>query len=207
MIAHPTQNPVVFAASLIGSWQWDIANDRVNCDRTNAQILGLTEDEAAHGVPLQRVFDAVHPEDRAHFRDTTAPARVNGGSVSLVIRTVPRPSVIRRVLLRGHYAPDAGFGRGVLIDITGQGELGEGQGAPAPLAPIEALANAAALCGAAREGVEGEDAFRLHTLLDMALIELQALMDRRREAAKIPRPDTRRAPSATSRRPRRARSR
>lgn len=98
---HLTQDPAVIAASMIGTWQWNIPDDRVNCDRTNARILGLTAREAAQGVPLTRIVAAIHPEDRDYFRETTAPARIHGGSVSLIVRTQPAPSTQRRVIVRG----------------------------------------------------------------------------------------------------------
>ena len=115
---HPTQNPAVLAASRIGTWQWNIPNDQVNCDQTNARLLGLTAKEANEGVPLKRIVEAVHPDDREFFRSTTAPARAQGGSVSVVVRMIPSPTETRRIIVRGHYAPDTGYGRGVLIDVT-----------------------------------------------------------------------------------------
>ena len=115
------------SASKIGMWHWDIPNDQVTCDPMNAAILGLMPDEAEQGVPLQRVVDAVHPDDRIRFRETTASAREQGGSVTVELRTVPAHNIVRRVVVRGRYEADAGGrmirGTGVLIDLT---DLGEG---------------------------------------------------------------------------------
>ena len=166
---HPTQSPAVLSASMIGTWQWNIPDDRVHCDQTNAGLLGLTVDEAAKGVPILRIVEAIHPDDREAFRVTTAPARAQGGSVSLIVRTTPAPDMVRRVIVRGHYAPDTGYGRGVLIDVTdlASGVLREGS-----TVPFIELEDAIDTCLTLRNNLGPHASQMTHLILDMLLLDL-----------------------------------
>ncbi|MBB3901618.1 hypothetical protein [Methylobacterium brachythecii] len=136
--APPIAKSDVLATHRVGTWQWDIVDDRVTCDVTNAGLLGLTQEEAKRGVRLERVMQAVHPDDRELFRTTTAPARQVAGTVDLVIRTAPAPGVIRHVNVRGRYEPDEygvmARGYGLLIDLTSAPSVAAGTARAVPSA-------------------------------------------------------------------------
>ncbi|MES2027992.1 MAG: PAS domain-containing protein [Pseudomonadota bacterium] len=48
---------------LVGTWDWDIANDRVYADSKFARLFGINADLASRGTPLQDWLDAIHPDD------------------------------------------------------------------------------------------------------------------------------------------------
>ncbi|MGM4885825.1 PAS domain-containing protein [Tardiphaga sp. 20_F10_N6_6] len=48
---------------LVGTWDWDIANDRVYADSKFARLFGVNADLASRGTPLQDWLDAIHPDD------------------------------------------------------------------------------------------------------------------------------------------------
>jgi PAS domain-containing protein len=48
---------------LVGTWDWDILNDRVYADGPAAQLFGITEHEGALGSPLGKWLAAIHPDD------------------------------------------------------------------------------------------------------------------------------------------------
>jgi PAS domain S-box-containing protein len=62
-------DPVALKDSLVGVWDWDVANDRVYTDGRFAAMFGVHADEAASGMPLHVWLDAIHPDDVASVSD------------------------------------------------------------------------------------------------------------------------------------------
>ncbi|WP_211908009.1 PAS domain-containing protein [Tardiphaga alba] len=65
---------------LVGTWDWDILNDRVYAEGSFARLFGLTDQQAAQGAPLRVWLDAIHPDDldqvSAMIRQTMKPGEV-----------------------------------------------------------------------------------------------------------------------------------
>jgi PAS domain S-box-containing protein len=52
------------AADGIGTWNWDLATDRVYSSARFARIFAISAPDAAAGVPISRFVEAIHPDDR-----------------------------------------------------------------------------------------------------------------------------------------------
>jgi PAS domain S-box-containing protein len=108
----------------IGTWTWDIAQEGVRGDATMARLFSLDLDDLAAGrVPVERFFDAVHKEDRAHAEQTVADAlKSGGGDYEAEYRVVLPDGSCRWLVSRGKVARDAAgtpvsmFGS--VVDIT-----------------------------------------------------------------------------------------
>ncbi len=48
---------------LVGTWDWDILNDRVYADGPAAGLFGISEEQGTLGLPLEKWLAAIHPED------------------------------------------------------------------------------------------------------------------------------------------------
>ena len=62
-IRHAEEAPA--RHSLVGVWDWDVANDRVYTDSRFAEMFGVNANEAASGMPLHVWLSAIHPDDVA----------------------------------------------------------------------------------------------------------------------------------------------
>jgi len=106
----------------VGTWEWDIAADRVVADTRFAQIYGVDPAMARDGAPLKEFFAAMHPDDAdrvaaeiAHTLDTQEAFRSE-------YRLVQPDGEIRWVAAEGRIIADedgkpARF-PGVTFDIT-----------------------------------------------------------------------------------------
>ena len=57
------------AGAIVGTWVWDIPSNTVVADERFAISFGLDPAQVAAGVPLEAVFDAVHPDDFERVKD------------------------------------------------------------------------------------------------------------------------------------------
>jgi len=48
---------------LVGTWDWDILNDRVYADGPAAGLFGISEEQGTLGSPLEKWLAAIHPDD------------------------------------------------------------------------------------------------------------------------------------------------
>jgi PAS domain S-box-containing protein len=69
---------VLAAAGASGTWNWDIADDRLHFDDRFAELYGLDPTAGSIGVPPATFFSAIHPDDRARMR--IAVAGILGGA-------------------------------------------------------------------------------------------------------------------------------
>jgi signal transduction histidine kinase len=60
----------------MGSWEWDVVNDRITSSRENSRLLGL--DPSAPPFGLDVVLQSVHPEDRKRIDETIKSAVADG---------------------------------------------------------------------------------------------------------------------------------
>jgi PAS domain S-box-containing protein len=60
------------AAGSSGTWDWDIAADRLFVDLHFAELYGFDPEEARQGLPTAAFFKAIHPLDRARLKIAVA---------------------------------------------------------------------------------------------------------------------------------------
>ncbi len=106
----------------IGSWDWDVPNDRVTSDLRFARMYGVDPDRAQHGVPIDDFMRSIHPEDAGRVQATIARALASGGGFSSEYRLVQPDGSIRWVNAQGRAMLDEDGTPlrlpGVSIDIT-----------------------------------------------------------------------------------------
>lgn len=110
------------SSGLIGTWLWNIAEDNVTGDKYMAAMFGVSEDQAAKGLPLDTFTKTIHPDDRPRLQKEIAHSLKKGETFNTEYRTLRQDGSIRWLLARGRVEPDAS-GKpvhfpGVLIDIT-----------------------------------------------------------------------------------------
>jgi PAS domain S-box-containing protein len=110
------------ASDTIGTWDWDIPNDRVVADVRFAKLYGVARDKAAAGAPIADFFTAIHPEDLDAVEKAIAAVLKDGGIFSQEYRLVQADGGYRWVIAEGRptLAPDGTPLRfpGVSFDIT-----------------------------------------------------------------------------------------
>ncbi len=110
------------ASETVGTWDWDIPNDRLVADARFARIYGVEREVAAGGAPIAQYFTLVHPDDLARLKATIAEALETGAPFSQEYRLINRDGSIRWVSAQGRVtrAPDATPLRfpGVSFDVT-----------------------------------------------------------------------------------------
>ena len=106
----------------IGTWDWDIARDRVTADARFARLYGVDAALAAEGGPIDAFFSAVHPDDLPAMRSAIEASLASGQSFAAEYRLMKPGGTTIWVTAQGRpsYTPD---GRpdhfpGVSFDIT-----------------------------------------------------------------------------------------
>jgi PAS domain S-box-containing protein len=56
------------AGNSIGTWDWDVAHDRVRADARFASLYGIDAVRAAEGAPIADFFGGIHPDDVGRVR-------------------------------------------------------------------------------------------------------------------------------------------
>ena len=118
-------------ATEIGTWTFDIQNNRVFADENLARLfsLSVTDNDAAGG-PLQQYLAAIHPDDRSMVKEAIEEAiRKPGKLFEKDYRLVQPDQSIRWVTARGRVEHDR-RGKalqfpGVMIDVTDRKEAEE----------------------------------------------------------------------------------
>jgi len=88
----------------IGSWEWDIATDKVTCSAELCRMLGVAEEL---DTTLAMALELVHPEDRVRLRDTIDRAYHDHGSYLCEHRIVRRSDgAVRAIQSRGEVLCD-----------------------------------------------------------------------------------------------------
>jgi PAS domain S-box-containing protein len=106
----------------VGTWDWDLATDRVFCNAQFAKLFSVDPASAAAGAPLNQFIVHVHPDDRVHLSDSIRRAIDLCGDLSEEYRVVQGDGSSRWVYARGRCHVDA-TGQpvrfpGVAFDIT-----------------------------------------------------------------------------------------
>ena len=110
------------ASDSIGTWDWDVPNDRVRADARFARLYGVDAARAAEGAPVGEFFNGIHPDDRPETEAAIAHALRTGDPLSTEYRLVQSDGSDRWVAAQGRctLAPDGTPLRfpGVSFDIT-----------------------------------------------------------------------------------------
>lgn len=67
------------AGAIIGTWFWDLPNDRFTVDEAFAQAFGLDPALGRDGLGLQQIIDTVHPDDKPGLSAAIEEALGRGG--------------------------------------------------------------------------------------------------------------------------------
>jgi PAS domain S-box-containing protein len=113
---------VTLRAAEVGTWTWDVVNDRVVADKNLARLFEVSATDAA-GSPLSRYSAAIHPDDRARVQTMIRNA-LDGDTeqYECEYRVLRSGGEVRWVIARGNVERNA-HGRalalpGIVIDIT-----------------------------------------------------------------------------------------
>ncbi len=68
------------AGAIIGTWHWNLPNDRFTVDEGFAQAFGLDPALGREGIPLARIVATVHPDDQAGLANAIDEAIARGGA-------------------------------------------------------------------------------------------------------------------------------
>lgn len=161
----------------VGSWDWDIPNDRIYCDDIVASLYGIDSASASHsGYSLDMFVSGHHPGDRDWMSDAIRSAMQGTGTLVAEYRTQPEKGVEKWALVRARYYHDAQGrpmrARGIIVDITNSKLDGQAPSIAQDLPDVHPLDKAAELCISAREVIATARKPFLLRLVDMVLLEL-----------------------------------
>lgn len=110
------------ASDTVGTWDWDVPNDRVIADARFAKLYGVPREKASAGASIANFFDAIHADDLPNVEEAIAAALTNGSVFSQEYRLVQADGTHRWVIAQGRptLAPDGTPLRfpGISFDIT-----------------------------------------------------------------------------------------
>jgi PAS domain S-box-containing protein len=110
------------AAGAVGTWDWDIGNDRVIANQKFAELFSVDPVRAAAGEPLAAFVEGIHPQDRDRVRAEIEQSIANRDVFASEYRLMQRDGSIVWVFARGraHYDAQGRAVRlpGAAVDIT-----------------------------------------------------------------------------------------
>ena len=109
------------AAGEIGTWMWDVKNNRVVADKNLANFFSVSAEDATGGN-IEKYLAAMHADDRERVGKSIADALERHDSYEAEYRLVSRDGDVRWVVARGKILRDKNGAPsqlpGVVIDIT-----------------------------------------------------------------------------------------
>jgi PAS domain S-box-containing protein len=112
------------AAGSIGTWTWDIPNDRLVADEFTARMFSIDIDAAANGLPAESYLRAVMEEDQPGVAAGLAQAIQTCGHYDIEYRVPQKTGNICWLQARGRVEGDsqgnAVYFHGAVMDITGR---------------------------------------------------------------------------------------
>ncbi len=112
-------------AAQVGTWNWNIRDNKLYADANLAQLFGVPVDEA-DGVPVETFLAAIHPEDVSRVQARIAQAVDTGEPFSDNYRVRRADGTYRHVEARGKVSFGADGGPawlpGVALDVSAQKE-------------------------------------------------------------------------------------
>ncbi len=111
-------------AAEIGTWIWEVAENRVFADRNLARLFNVSDADAEGGA-IEQYTAAIHEEDRARVQQAIETASRAGERYEVEYRLVRPEGGYRWVVARGRAERDPATGvvtrfPGVVLDITGR---------------------------------------------------------------------------------------
>lgn len=111
----------VLAATEVGTWVFDIVENKVWADENLARMFGVTPEDAAGGG-LEAYLNAIHAEDRAHVEESIGAVLKEGSKFVSEYRLLQKDGSFRSVIARGSVERDE-HGKplrmpGVIVDVT-----------------------------------------------------------------------------------------
>jgi PAS domain S-box-containing protein len=110
------------AAGSIGTWNWDIVNDRLTADEFTARMFSIETDAAAKGLPSETYLQAVFEKDQAGVADGLDRAIKSCGKYDIEYRVRQKDGELFWLQARGRVDCDvAGKAlsfHGAVMDIT-----------------------------------------------------------------------------------------
>ena len=110
------------SAGSIGTWTWDLTNDRLVADRFTSEAFSVDPDESAIGLPAAAYIKAILPEDTPSVEKSLSQAIETCGDYDIEYRVKKTDGTIRWLKARGRVEGDeTGKGRffhGAVMDIT-----------------------------------------------------------------------------------------
>jgi PAS domain S-box-containing protein len=85
----------------IGTWDWDVVNDRAYVNRRFAELYSIDPEVAPSGVPVAEFLKAIHPEDLERVQQQLQTALNTGGAFDGEYRVVQTDGPVRWVYGRG----------------------------------------------------------------------------------------------------------
>ena len=85
----------------IGTWDWDVARDRVVADERFARLYGVTPERARAGAPIAEFFAGIHPDDAPRVQERVAQALASGELFSEEYRLVQPGGGVAWVVAEG----------------------------------------------------------------------------------------------------------
>lgn len=106
----------------IGTWSWDIKENKIIADKNLSRLFGMSEEEGKQGLPLSVFTTAIHPDDLPRITKAITKTLKAKGSFEEEYRTVGHDGAQRWVIARGRVEADQDgdplFFPGVIVDIT-----------------------------------------------------------------------------------------
>ena len=124
LVAHAAAERVdlaLRAGAIVGTWVWEVVADRFLADEQFARSFGVDPGLCRTGLPLERVKESIHPDDRTRVDAVIAQALGQGGGYRCEYRVLRSDGVYRWIEASGEVELDAA-GRavrfpGMLVDI------------------------------------------------------------------------------------------
>jgi PAS domain S-box-containing protein len=108
--------------SSIGTWYWDIAQDKIFADENLARMFGLSIGEVENGLSLDSFMNSIHLDDRKRVGREIEKTLKTKGEFESEYRTLNYDGDVRWVIVRGRVEVDetgtAIKFPGVIVDIT-----------------------------------------------------------------------------------------
>jgi PAS domain S-box-containing protein len=117
------------AAGSVGTWTWDIANDRLVADDFTARMFSIEPEAAASGLPAEAYLRALVEEDQQGVADALARAIESCSYYDIEYRVRQQSGELRWLQAKGRVEGDA-TGKalnfhGAVMDITGRKQAEE----------------------------------------------------------------------------------
>jgi PAS domain S-box-containing protein len=95
------------AGAIIGTWVWDIPDDRVTADERFSRTFGLPVERCISGIPIAEAFSSIHPDDVDRLAFDIEQTMARGGAFRCEYRVRQDDGCYRWVEANGRAELDA----------------------------------------------------------------------------------------------------